>query len=585
MSENGLQGGPLPTGFPQRSASALGAAGGYRQPLTSSRSADALGGVYAGGHKFSHQPLDTTLESPGEDDVQSDVDNRPSNSYLPDVRSPTFDSPLEKELTRSASVAQVRDLKDQMKDLKGKISSLKEQARVDSMKRRSLQSLRTPSPFTHARWDQNYMEQKKEETTQNGSPLLQESWNQDEPSPVLDQTVPRYGPDGALELEEIGFQDARQSSDQDEMGIGLGVSHPEPSDDRRPAYDDEDLLTEDGEEDQDDDAFQDAQQEEDFQDADYEPEGDEQGEDEEDYVSDSGDSLYHDTFQHPVSHEDREDAFDYEHFFLHSAMGSMSRQRYGRRGSASSISSEESVETTKGPYLTRERRPSTDTMSSVDTFATAHDGRASRVSAMKNDIRETVLTPREDFDGPPSSRRSTFDGSSYSRSANSSGYFQPTHYRGSPAIHRSTHSTSVIPTHRPSVSSFESTGTNRSFPLVSKTKLNGGVLTPGGTPGSTPRSTPRSTPGGSPDHELKRVSQNLLNDATNVAERNTETSSRDSPTIHLLSKEDQILVERLVASLGKCVLGLSEASKASSEARTYRRRIDRARKILEGMED
>src|ERR1700710_3185945 len=44
----------------------------------------------------------------------------------------------------------MRDLTDKMKDLKGKISTLRDRARDDTMKRRSLQSLRTPSPFTAA---------------------------------------------------------------------------------------------------------------------------------------------------------------------------------------------------------------------------------------------------------------------------------------------------------------------------------------------------------------------------------------------------------------------------------------------------
>ena len=44
-----------------------------------------------------------------------------------------------------------------------------------------------------------------------------------------------------------------------------------------------------------------------------------------DYESDA---FYHDTV---VSHEDREDAFDYEHFFLHSAMGTINQQRLSRR--------------------------------------------------------------------------------------------------------------------------------------------------------------------------------------------------------------------------------------------------------------
>ena len=53
-------------------------------------------------------------------------------------------------LTRSTSSMQMRDLTHKMKDLKGKISTLRDRAREENLKRRSLQSLRTPSPFTAA---------------------------------------------------------------------------------------------------------------------------------------------------------------------------------------------------------------------------------------------------------------------------------------------------------------------------------------------------------------------------------------------------------------------------------------------------
>jgi len=54
--------------------------------------------------------------------------------------------------------------------------------------------------------------------------------------------------------------------------------------------------------------------------------------------------------------------------------------------------------------------------------------------------------------------------------------------------------------------------------------------------------------------------------------------------VHMLAREDQILVERLVASLGKCVLGLQESGRASYDSRVFRRRLDAARRVLEGDE-
>jgi len=56
------------------------------------------------------------------------------------------------------------------------------------------------------------------------------------------------------------------------------------------------------------------------------------------------------------------------------------------------------------------------------------------------------------------------------------------------------------------------------------------------------------------------------------------------PALQELLREDKYLVERFMASLGKCVLGLTESGRASAESRMYRRRIDAARKILEGID-
>lgn len=68
LSETSSQNGLASPGFPQRSASALGAAGGYRQPLTSSRSADALGIGYGATSHRSPTTLDPMLETLSEDE-------------------------------------------------------------------------------------------------------------------------------------------------------------------------------------------------------------------------------------------------------------------------------------------------------------------------------------------------------------------------------------------------------------------------------------------------------------------------------------------------------------------------------------
>ncbi|UPK98792.1 hypothetical protein LCI18_009727 [Fusarium solani-melongenae] len=604
------------SGYPQRSASALGAAGGYRQPLTSSRSADALGGYGGSTDKTPLYALDTTLEALSEDEDGFNGNRHRDSAQSFNMQSPTFGSFVDKDITRSASVAQVRDLKDQMKDLRGKISSLKEQARADSLKRRSLQSLRTPSPFTHARWDQGFLEPRRVKGAGPETVPWQAPWNTDPTNNADTKDIPDQEVEEAKNPEEkapsVKYEDTPEANPEEAQieGRTTPVPDPEPvvKDEPRPNGVDEvdnkgenwegnleEVLTEEDGEVQPDlqysphDSVSDntpdsvpdnveGDVEGDLQDY---PRGEQREGEEGEFVDDeseSGESLYHDTLQHPVSHEDREDAFDYEHFFLHSAMGTISQQRLGRRGSWGSVSSEDSVETTRGPLPDLDRRTSIDTISSFDTFATATEGRASRTSTI-DDTTETILETPEDSDGPPTSKRTTFGGfqfphnSTHSSRNNSVDFHQP-HGRRNTVVHRPTNSVVASSNHRPSVSSFESTGTNRSFPLVNRSKATTGVLTP-----------TDSTPEGSPDPELKQISETLMNGATNLGGTGSGQSSGRSSAVQGLAKEDGILVERLVASLGKCVLGLTEASRASSEARMYRRRIDAARRILEGLED
>ncbi|KAF5235494.1 hypothetical protein FANTH_11718 [Fusarium anthophilum] len=589
-------------GFPQRSASALGAAGGYRQPLTSSRSADALGIGYGTTSHRSPTTLDPMLETLSEDEGGANGDSRRS-SHLYNQLSPTFGSMTDTDMPRSASVAQVRDLKHQMKDLRGKISSLKEQARADSLKRRSLQSLRTPSPFTHARWDQGLPESRTSQETTPETPAWQAPWNQGSPKDKANgQTSPKEGSkepsEESAKTLDAGAVHGPRTSDapdvavaQEQSGSPQFEAEPDLGDDIQvqTQVQENDDMNDDGETwegdlEQEEDDFKREGNGYGLQNGEYNDDAEDDDDDEfVDFESESGESSYHDAFQTPVSHEDREDAFDYEHFFLHSAMGTMSQHR---RESWSSVSSGDSVETTRGPIVAptsapdsdsdHERRPSVDTMSSFNSFATANEGRLSRNSEFE-DAAESIVVMPADSDAPPSSKRATFGNFKFPRSGapsrNGSVDYHQSHPRRNTVVRRPSSSAATYARHRPSMSSFGSTGTNRSFPLVDKSKGTNGILTPTGTPG------------GSPDSELRQISESLLNEAAGLGgieggQRNGNTSA-----VQGLDKESQILVERLVASLGKCVLGLTESSRAGTEARMYRRRIDAARRILEGLEE
>ncbi|RGP74357.1 hypothetical protein FLONG3_6136 [Fusarium longipes] len=596
-SENGFHNGIASPTFPQRSASALGAAGGYRQPLTSSRSADALGiGYGASSQRSPISALDPMLEGLSEDEGNTPGNSRRS-SRLYGQLSPGFGSMTDTEIPRSASVAQVRDLKHQMKDLRGKISSLKEQARADSLKRRSLQSLRTPSPFTHARWDQALPDSGKSQESTPDALSWQAPWNANTSNEKLDgQKSPKQDTKEILGLErsktaDIEFQDARDTLEQPTEAVA------EEAKASTPLHEALDLQNESRAQENDDMIDDGETWEGDLELEDEEVKGeldynmqtggyDDNLEDDDDefvdFESESGESSYHDAIQNPVSHEDREDAFDYEHFFLHSAMGSMSHHR---SGSWSSVSSDDSVETTRGPVTTpapalatdsdsdHERRPSVE---SFNSFATATEGRSSRNSNFE-DATETIVDVPEDMKGPPSGKRTTFGGFKFpqGRASSRNGSVDlPQQPRRNTVVHRPASSAASYARHRPSTSSFGSTGTNRSFPLVDRSKSSNGILTPNS-----------STPGGSPDSELKQISASLLNEAATLGGIETGRLDGNASPMQGIDKESQILVERLVASLGKCVLGLTESSRAGSEARMYRRRIDAARRVLEGLDE
>ncbi|OTB02495.1 hypothetical protein M426DRAFT_24655 [Hypoxylon sp. CI-4A] len=573
-----------------RSSSAMGVAGGYRPPLHSPRSADYMyrntkisteeispyGNSTYTKEKISPRIKESVLEALEEDDASQGVDSsRPSleGSQLDSFLSPTFGSYSDKGLRRSVSTTQMRDLKDQMHDLKGRLSTLRDQARADSMKRRSLQNLRTPSPFTHAPVDPWFVSTVEEE--EDGfaqidykSRLSSEDISSIEggggklATQVVPETDGERTPNGYVQAEGHAPEvlgDAEIASHLLETDNPIATIQSE--------RDLDDMRTEDGYED-DADGVESEEEDDEYVDVGAEENGQDVFDDS---ASESGASAYFDSVQNQVSHEDREDAFDYEHFFLHSAMGSMSRSRMRRKGSQDSIASEDSVETARGPATTtnarsaasksgsRSRRASVGSVSSVESFATATEGRNTRIDNEAFGVyheRGIIIPKRAQTQMPDTSKRARFSietsdsGSDKSRA------------RGSNI--RRPQSSAATFMHRPSMSSLDSSRTHRSFPLVNKPKMNGGIL----------------TPRDSPDRELKQISENILNDSLN----STQNGDSKGAAIEMLQKDDKILVERLIGSLGRCVLGLAESGRGTADYRAHRRRIEAARRILEGTE-
>ncbi|OBT80032.1 hypothetical protein VF21_01180 [Pseudogymnoascus sp. 05NY08] len=509
-------------------------------------------------------------------------------------------------LTRSASSMQMRDLSVKMKDLKGKISTLRDRAKEDNMKRRSVQSLRTPSPFTAAEQWYTTSTDYKDGHLSADAVVTQAPWDGEAKEQEIQQkqvnnALDHVTEDAAEDVEDYqesettsiyqDFEEAEEHQDQEEYGNVVGSFGEEEQGNGDEVYEEpaelEDGLAENGHQQnglQEDDLEQDDLQEHDQdKDLDEEQPLDEENQDEfvdgEEYDDADSDvaSLYHDTSQVPLSHEDREDAFDYEHFFLHSAMGTMSRQKYGRRGSTDSYGSEDSVETTRGldtpatgtykdelkpAVVGHKRHKSIDTVSTMATFATAksrhtevdlqneyfnfavQDVRRSQQIHGGDTSKALPTTPDDEAgDAGQESRRG---------SVIRAGVIQP------------------VATHRPSISSFTSTGsgTTRSFPLVNRPKNASGT------------STPTSYPSAPPSNPSELLGMALTTGMINGSE---ERAAQPSP-VSTLHRDDQILVERLVASVGKCVMGLQETRRTSAENRVWRKRLEIAYRILDGDE-
>jgi len=303
-------------------------------------------------------------------------------------------------LTRARSTTQMHDLREQMQDLKGKISTLKQRAKEDNLRRRSLQSLRTPSPFTAA--EQWYTgtpspeDMEKEAAPASGlvreaqGPHISQDRSRNIPrnsghaSPeepvtkhhggILNGEVIKLGeeqPDELLEgnvdkvtdllEDEVGFVDGLPSQKEHLVP----VDEP-PAGEVNPNHSDAAVVAEASA-------------------------GDPETKEDSLY----GDQHYHEPSTSPIitKHEDREDAFDYEHYILTSAMGNYTgigaRRRSSMRKRSSSLSSESSVETTKprnsmsddathvdGHFINGRhgRQDSIDSVSTTNTFATASEG-------------------------------------------------------------------------------------------------------------------------------------------------------------------------------------------------------------------
>ncbi|KAF2691244.1 hypothetical protein K458DRAFT_438894 [Lentithecium fluviatile CBS 122367] len=404
------------------------------------------------------------------------------------------------KLHRSASTTS--SLRDQMDDLKGRISSLKQRAKEDHMRRRSLQSLRAPSPFTSAETWYSGTEAYKNGTSPvaadagvgivTQSPTRKALFEEDEEGGSTPKTktsgdsspVEPYGAVKSVDYNNDSFQ---------------YDNYPAPA----PNHHIDDIQ---------------------------EPENDEE-EDDEDFVSvedDNGEaggsSIYEDAvYEMPATerHEDRVDAFDYEHFFLHSAMGTYSQER---RGSSSSDDSGDSSATTRPVTAIQnqddtpnkrvsyhQRNYSADSVSTVASFATAAE---------------------EQWDDEEANER------------------------------MDQFSQQILPTTN-SIAPRPAQESPRSDSAINMRKVNGSP------------STSQTSRGSSPAGDLMNGLQ-----TSKIFSIMLETP-RDEPRL-ALSEEEKQLIYSLASSFQQVCTNLQNTAGDQYERKEWRRRLDEARRILNG---
>lgn len=249
--------------------------------------------------------------------------------------------------SRAQSQLQVRDLQYQLKGLHIKISSLKVRNQEDNLRRRSLQSLRTPSPLSATEpWYPNALELR-------ASSAL---YIRDMQSPTVSgQTV-----------HHRGRQDIEQACDSP-LERPMGTHNPSgwledtEYDDRRRSVAES--------------SYEDAEEGE-FEDGDIDREALDE------ILREPLDEDLEDFPPEGLPHEEREDAFDYEHFILHSALGNYTRQLR-----SATTTSRDSTETTRPSQS--EQHPRTDSAmsdSTVATFATATEGEGEDLTDDEDDL-------------------------------------------------------------------------------------------------------------------------------------------------------------------------------------------------------
>ncbi|KAK7554980.1 hypothetical protein IWX48DRAFT_608941 [Phyllosticta citricarpa] len=430
--------------------------------------------------------------------------------------SPTLETLKEDEATqqhptlhRSASTAS--ELRSQMQTLNRRISTLRERAREEHLKRRSLQNLHD-SDVNGYHWDAD-----------------DDSHQRSRSQAANHSNSATHAPRAHTAMELRGRRNSSQQSDYDSR-------------------------------------FEDADEEFDYDEGSPQavrPYGNHHNREDREI---NGDDGFEDADQVlSERHEDRADAFDYENFFLHSALGTY-RAEQQRSNSVSSASSEDSVETTRPtsrhaaaaaartnartpPKLGRQavpnhqRQKSAESISSITTFQTATEGR--------DEGSDADIEPSEDDDeqGDEAIDHHLARSAAHAMAIASKRSNQSLTSSASGSEHLRSAASSYSPLH------LNSSGSS----------LNGSSPSLQSPPSEAYFSS------GSGQDSTARIMATFF----------AQSTCRDKLTP--LAQKDEDLLYALTTSIQQVCARLQNAQEDAYEMKIWRRRLDAARKILDGV--
>lgn len=450
-------------------------------------------------------------------------------------------------ITRSPSTTD--DLKGQMSTLKNRISSLRERAKEDSIRRQSFNNLRDASPLNNAEYQPPEMWYPGSSSTNGAEEAADNSPSKPQTGLPGWPTLPlKTGSRNAFaEMQQNArptLRERRMQSHQDDPNYQSDNNRDMPGSFN---IGDNDIASDVG-------AGAGSYQ---FSGSDA-PTVSTPRDPSEYFPDHEVESVYedaeHDLPTSAVPHEEREDAFDYENFFLHSAMARYQQSSPVDGDYDSDGESISSVSTAKGPRATATEIDSyDDELNPPPTPETPENLREieRRIAHSRKQSTDSVstiasfATAAERHLSPTPTTHTTLSKSNSRRSSRASHFSRPS--SNEPSLHRSSMSTSSIARRPPSdpITNHRTSQPRRSQPLLSP------LISPG-------------TP---------------LQDPTAIA-----VNALLNPNGRVLGLKDKALVFGVVESLRRVCEKLQEGDDEDAyELREWRRRLDGGRRELDGV--